>query len=184
MDNIVTAVTELGIESPTAEAAAQLAKKLAEMGEPFEVQDAENGGKTFLYKGKPMQLQHFLELHLGQIRELSATILELAGGKEFEVRVRDKVPAVAAASPAALSAAIQANKRRSVGVQRFKGLGEMNAEQLWETTMRPDTRTLLQVRVEDAVEADLIFNQLMGEEVSHRRHFIQSHATQVKNLDV
>jgi len=74
--------------------------------------------------------------------------------------------------------------KRNASVQRFKGLGEMNAEQLWETTMRPDNRTLLQVNVTDAVDADRVFFQLMGEEVSHRRHFIQAHATQVKNLDV
>jgi DNA gyrase subunit B len=60
----------------------------------------------------------------------------------------------------------------------------MNAEQLWETTMNPANRTLLQVRVEDAVEADRWFYELMGEEVGPRRKFIQSHATQVQNLDV
>ncbi len=75
-------------------------------------------------------------------------------------------------------------RKAAFNVQRFKGLGEMNAEQLWETTMNIDTRLLLQVDVKDAVEADTVFYQLMGEEVMHRRRFIQSHATQVKNLDV
>ncbi|MGH2611159.1 MAG: DNA topoisomerase IV subunit B, partial [Tepidiformaceae bacterium] len=74
--------------------------------------------------------------------------------------------------------------KQNLNVQRFKGLGEMNAEQLWETTMHPDKRTLLQVHVEKADAADIIFYQLMGDEVSHRRKFIQAHATQVKNLDV
>ncbi len=74
--------------------------------------------------------------------------------------------------------------KKNINVQRFKGLGEMNAEQLWDTTMNPDARTLLQVTVEDAVGADLVFYELMGEEVAPRRRFIQSHATQVKNLDV
>jgi DNA gyrase subunit B len=74
--------------------------------------------------------------------------------------------------------------KKNVNVQRFKGLGEMNADQLWETTMNPANRSLLQVRVEDAAAADLVFYELMGEEVIHRRRFIQSHATQVKNLDV
>ncbi len=74
--------------------------------------------------------------------------------------------------------------KKNVNVQRFKGLGEMNAEQLWETTMQPDKRTLLRVAVESASEADTIFYELMGDEVSHRRKFIQQHATQVKNLDV
>ncbi len=69
-------------------------------------------------------------------------------------------------------------------VQRYKGLGEMNPEQLWDTTMNPANRTLLQVTVEDAAEADLTFDMLMGEAVDPRRRFIQTHAKSVKNLDV
>jgi DNA gyrase subunit B len=71
-----------------------------------------------------------------------------------------------------------------VGIQRFKGLGEMNAEQLWDTTMNPANRTLLQVRIEDAAEADRTFDMLMGEAVDPRRRFIQTHAKSVANLDV
>jgi DNA gyrase subunit B len=70
------------------------------------------------------------------------------------------------------------------GVQRYKGLGEMNPEQLWETTMNPANRTLLQVTVEDTVKADETFDVLMGEAVQPRKHFIQTHAKSVKNLDV
>ncbi len=69
-------------------------------------------------------------------------------------------------------------------IQRFKGLGEMNAEQLWETTMNPANRTLLQVDIEDAAEADRTFDMLMGDAVDPRRKFIQTHAKNVKNLDV
>lgn len=69
-------------------------------------------------------------------------------------------------------------------LQRYKGLGEMNAEQLWETTMDPSQRVMLKVNVEDAEKADAIFNKLMGEEVALRKSFIQTHATAVENLDI
>ena len=74
-------------------------------------------------------------------------------------------------------------KTKNVTVQRFKGLGEMNADQLWETTMNPETRTLLQVSVGDAAEADEIFSTLMGERVEPRRDFIRGEARKVRNLD-
>ncbi len=69
-------------------------------------------------------------------------------------------------------------------IQRYKGLGEMDAEQLWETTMNPENRVLIQVRIEDAEKADAIFNKLMGSEVEPRKNFIQAHAKFVKDLDV
>ena len=74
--------------------------------------------------------------------------------------------------------------RTGVELQRYKGLGEMNAEQLWETTMNPETRTLLQVSIDDAVVADEVFSMLMGDKVGPRKEFIEANAKYVENLDI
>ena len=74
--------------------------------------------------------------------------------------------------------------QEKVSLQRYKGLGEMNPEQLWETTMNPETRTLLLVTIEDAAVADRTFDMLMGAAVPPRTRFIQTHASEVRNLDI
>ncbi|MBL8072394.1 MAG: DNA gyrase subunit B, partial [Nitrospira sp.] len=85
---------------------------------------------------------------------------------------------------AELVQAILEEGKQGLNIQRYKGLGEMNPGQLWETTMDPEKRTLLRVKLEDMTGVDEIFTILMGDEVEPRRNFIQQHALEVRNLDV
>jgi DNA gyrase subunit B len=108
--------------------------------------------------------------------------LRAMGDPSFTITSGDKsneTPSLGAAIAEILTQA-----RKGVDIQRYTGLGEMNPEQLWETTMNPETRTLLQVRIEDAYEADEIFSTLMGDEVEPRRRFIEDNALSVRNLDI
>jgi DNA gyrase subunit B len=109
-------------------------------------------------------------------------LVELAGSPPFSITLGDRTQT--ATSFEALREAVLEVARRGINVQRFKGLGEMNAEQLRETTMDPATRTLQQVSVDDATEADRLFSMLMGDVVEPRREFIESNARAVANLDV
>jgi len=104
------------------------------------------------------------------------------GQAPYTVKVGDGE--VKALSVQEVLAAVRKDAQKGLGLQRYKGLGEMNPEQLWDTTMNPTTRTLLQVRVEDAVESDEIFSLLMGEAVEPRREFIERNALDVQNLDI
>jgi DNA gyrase subunit B len=79
---------------------------------------------------------------------------------------------------------VHAMAKQGIEVKRFKGLGEMNSEELWETTLDPSKRVLLRVKLEEAAEAERMFSVLMGEDVERRRQFIEEHALEVKNLDV
>ncbi len=87
-------------------------------------------------------------------------------------------------SPGELLEIIMAEGQKGISIQRYKGLGEMNPEQLWQTTMNPENRSLLQIRIEDAIAADEIFTILMGDKVEPRRDFIQNNALEVRELDI
>jgi len=123
-----------------------------------------------------LELPEFLRLRklLSQVSDLGEAPYEIRSGRE----------STAAASLVEVHDLIMAGARKGLDVQRYKGLGEMNPEQLWETTMNPDTRTLLQVSIQDAVAAEDIFSTLMGDEVESRRKFIEDNALNVRNLDV
>jgi DNA gyrase subunit B len=117
--------------------------------------------------------------HLAAVAERMAEV----GAAPFRVLREGAEPETAAGGPA-LHARVLEIAQKGLLIQRYKGLGEMNPEQLAETTMNPDRRTLLQVKVEDEYEADDAVSRLMGEEVEPRREFIERHALDVRNLDV
>ncbi|GIW10421.1 MAG: DNA gyrase subunit B [Dehalococcoidia bacterium] len=124
---------------------------------------------TFFFRNMPQLIEH------GHLFIAQPPLYRIANGKEVRY----------AHSDAERDEAVKAlRSAKNLVVQRYKGLGEMNPEQLWETTMNPATRTLLKVTIEDAVAADEVFEMLMGDQVAPRRQFIQAHAQQVKNLDV
>jgi DNA gyrase subunit B len=117
-----------------------------------------------------------------QLARLHAQLIELAGVPTFQVNLGDgheTAPTFEALRTAVLTVA-----QRGIKLQRFKGLGEMNADQLGETTMSPGTRMLAQVTLEDAAVADRVFSRLMGDQVEPRREFIEENARAVVNLDV
>ena len=87
-------------------------------------------------------------------------------------------------SPSELLQAVMTTGRKGLTLQRYKGLGEMNPEQLWDTTLDLDTRTILQVKIKEGEDADDVFSRLMGDVVEPRREFIQANALYVANLDV
>jgi DNA gyrase subunit B len=117
-----------------------------------------------------------------QFVRVHGQLVELAGTPPFTVRLGDS--AEEALSFEALRQAVLTVAQKGIGLQRFKGLGEMNAEQLADTTMDPASRTLAQVTLEDAAAADRIFSMLMGDQVEPRRAFIEDNARLVVNLDV
>ena len=122
-------------------------------------------------------------LRSGESRRIGAmtdVLREVYAGRAMLVR-KDRI--IPIWGPLSLLDAIFAEGEKGLSLQRYKGLGEMNPEQLWETTLDPVARTMLQVRIEDLAEADDIFTKLMGDVVEPRREFIQQNALNVANLD-
>ncbi len=120
-----------------------------------------------------VEFQKAVDLYMTLEDELAPPFITGANGTSEEISTRE-----------ALLERVLAAAKKDLSIQRYKGLGEMNPEQLWETTMNPEKRTLLQVRVDDAVETDDIFSVLMGDAVEPRRKFIEDNALDVRNLDI
>jgi DNA gyrase subunit B len=120
-----------------------------------------------------VEFQKAVELYMALEDKLPGPFISGENGTKEEIPTRD-----------ALLDKVLTAAKKDLSIQRYKGLGEMNPEQLWETTMNPEKRTLLQVRIEDAVETGEIFTVLMGDAVEPRRKFIEDNALDVKNLDV
>jgi DNA gyrase subunit B len=114
----------------------------------------------------------------------TAAVADAEGEDEAAERVADTRKTIPVTRPSELLGAVLAAGRKGLSIQRYKGLGEMNAEQLWETTLDPSNRSLLRVEVAQADVADEIFTRLMGDVVEPRREFIQDNALSVANLDV
>jgi DNA gyrase subunit B len=123
-------------------------------------------------------------LELPEFIRLRKTLAEVADLGDPPYTIESGEERAIANGLAGLHDAIMAGARKGLDVQRYKGLGEMNPEQLWSTTMNPEARTLLQVSIADAVAAEEIFSTLMGDEVESRRRFIEDNALNVRNLDI
>jgi DNA gyrase subunit B len=120
-----------------------------------------------------VEFQKAVELYMKLEDRLTPPFVTGENGTSEEIATREE-----------LLDRVLTSAKKDLSIQRYKGLGEMNPEQLWETTMNPDTRTLLQVRIDDAVETDEIFTVLMGDSVEPRRKFIEDNALDVRNLDI
>ena len=146
-----------------------------------------DGGLRFVRTLRGYEEVHVIDgplIRSAEARQLDSHAVALQQTYRRPAVLRRRSEEVAVASPTELLDAVLAFGRKGLSVQRYKGLGEMNPEQLWETTVDPEARSLLQVSVSHADDADDLFETLMGDVVEPRRKFIQSHALDVANLDV
>ncbi len=146
-----------------------------------------DGGVRFTRVLRGVAQNHAIDgfaLRAAEARRLAAMSRDLAETYGAPARLSRRERDIAVRGPAELLDAIKSEGEKGLSLQRYKGLGEMNAEQLWETTLDPEARTLLQVRIDHMADADEIFSKLMGDIVEPRRQFIQDNALSVENLDI
>ncbi len=174
-----------------AESAAYVAKRLDHIESEYErgwTGDAlEGGGLKFTRTVRGVAETHTLDsrtLQSSEARHLDSLATKLQEIYSHTAILRFKDDEQKISGPVSLIATVMANGKKGISLQRYKGLGEMNPGQLWETTLDPNVRTLLQVRVNHGDEANEVFSTLMGDVVEHRRDFIQDNALAVRNLDV
>ena len=184
--------SDLGRANDMAEAVARRLDAIAEdteRGWTGATATDNEGSGGYVFERTVRGVKEFAALDMGLINSADARALDRYAGRLNEVYgelpvLRRGTSSEAIHGPLALLEAVFASGRKGLTMQRYKGLGEMNAEQLWETTLDPNVRSLLQVKVNDATDADSLFSRLMGDEVEPRRDFIQENALSVANLDV
>ena len=173
------------------EAAAYVAKRLDTISDEFERGwggsfDGENG---YMFERTVRGVKEVVRLDMPLLASADALKLDSYAGSLQEIYttpglLKRREIETEITGPSSLLESVFTVGRKGIALQRYKGLGEMNPDQLWETTLDPNVRTLLQVKVREATKADDIFSKLMGDDVEPRRDFIQQNALSVANLDV